>query len=207
MPADDNNTHTMHCDFVEHTDGDTLNMDILCGYMPNQQSGFQNPLQLPVMTMGYDFSNSSWPHTGATFSSAAPPFQIEPGWNLRNQGHREESPLYSFRNSPPLGNTFQQPHKSMSTIVNDTLYEVRSDSLTRSPDPMTTGDLPTLMPKPTFPSIGVITGHDSNLAISIGLKKPGCRSGPLDAERRKGASQMRRNGACVICKLRKTRVG
>jgi hypothetical protein len=207
IPADDNNTHAMNCDFVEHMDGDTLNMDILRDYMPNQQSGFQNPLQPPAMAMGYDFSNSSWSHTGATFSGTAPLFQIEPSWNLRNQGHQEESPFYSFRSSPPLGNTSQQPHESMSTIVNYTIYEVRSNSLAQSPEPRTTGDLPTLMPKPTLSSVGVSTGRDSNVAISIGPKKPGRRSGPLDAERREGASQMRHNRACVTCKLRKTRVG
>lgn len=204
MPADDGNAHVMDVDFVENVDGDALN--ILRGYMPEQQPAFQNPARPPEMTTGYDFSNPSWSHTGATSTSAAPAFQFEPSWNLRNQGHREESPSYSFPSSPPLRNTSQQPQESMLATMNHTLDEVRSDSLARFPEPRTTGDLPTLKPKPTLSSLGFITGRDSNMAISPSPKKPGRRNGPLDAEGRKGASQMRRDRACIACKLRKTRV-
>jgi hypothetical protein len=209
MTADGGNAHVMGVDFVENVDGDALNMDILLGYMPSQQSDFQIPAQPAEMTMGYDLSKSSRSHMCTTSSDEAPLFQFEPSWNLQNQEHEDESPSYSFLSSPPLWKPSRQSHKTISTGVNYSLYEVGLNSLAQFPKPRTTrttGDLPILKPKPTLSSLGAITGRDSNTAISLSSKKPGRRNGPLDAEGRKGASQMRRDRACIACKLRKSRV-
>jgi hypothetical protein len=206
MPSDNGNRHVMDGDFLDNTDGNGMNIDVLDGCTPNQQSGFQYLALPPAMTMDYGFAGLSWSHAGAPLSVSNQLSQNEPNWNWGDQGHKGESPSYPLTTSPLLGNTSQQSHEPMPTMVNYTLYEVRSDSLAWFPEPGTTGGLPTLKPKPTLSSLGVITGRDSNVAISISPKKPGRRNGPLDAEGRKGASQMRIDRACVICKLRKTRV-
>ena len=175
--------------------------------MPDQQLDFQNPAHPPPMTMDYDFSNSSSSHASATISNAAPLFQFGPSGDLRNQGYKDEIPSYSVPSRPPLGKASQQPHEPMPAIVNYTLYEVGSDLLSPFPEPSAPVGRPMLKPKPTLSSLGVIADRDTNTAIFMGSKKPGRRNGPLNAEGRKSASQMRRNGACLTCKFRKTRVG
>jgi hypothetical protein len=196
----------MDVDFMSNVDGDAMNINILDGCTPSLQTGFENPSLPPALTTDYGFSDLSWSYTGATSSGAPQLFQNEPSWTLGNQGHKGESPSYSLPSSPPLGNTSQQSQKSLSTIVDYALHEVGSNSLAPFSEPRTTGSLPILKLKPTHNSLDVTTGSNSNI-VAIQPRKPGRRSGPLDAERRKGASQMRRDRACVTCKLRKTRVG
>lgn len=174
--------------------------------MPNSQNRFYTPILSPGMTMDYSSTELSWVHMDPRFSGTTSPLQNEPSWDLGHQGH-EESPTPSYSTNTSLWNTEQRSQKAMSTILDHTLHDAELDLLTRFPKPEETRKLPPLKPKSTLAFLGVTTDGDNQSMSSKLSRKPGCRVGPLETEVRKGASKMRDIGACLTCKLRKTKVG
>jgi hypothetical protein len=208
MPSDDGNRPVMNVGFIDNVDDDddAMNMNILDGGTPNQHTHFYNVALPPGMAMEDCSTDLSWTHIDAHLSDAASLFQNEPNSDLGNQGYEGESPAYSYPSSQPLWNTQQQSQKPLSTVADYALHEIKSDSLVRCPKPKATRDLRPLKPKSTPSSLGVVIGGNNNSITSQRPRKPSRRSGPLEAEGRAGASQMRHNRACLPCRLRKTKV-
>ncbi len=195
----------MNVDFTDHVNHDALDVHLIAGGTPYEETHLDNPSLPHGMTMDYGSADISWSHIGARSSDAASLFQDEPGWDRGNQGQQGTTLSYSYPSSQSPWNTQQQAQNTLSTVMDYTLDEVGSGSLARCWKLKIKKDLPLLMPKSTPSSLDLITDIDNDSVASKPTRKPG-RQGPLDADGRKGASQMRHNRACLPCRFRKTRV-
>jgi hypothetical protein len=206
LPSGDGDRLVMNVNFIDNVDDGNTNIDILGAGTPKQQTCFYNPALSPRMSMEFGSADNSWTHMDMNCSGAASLFHNEPDWNLGNQGQDGDNRSYSYPSSQPLWDAKQQPQKALPILTDDVLHEVESDSLARFPKLKVTRELPPLMPKSAPSFLGVVAGSDNTSVISQRPRKPGRRNGPLGAEGREGAFQMRHNRACVTCKLRKTKV-
>jgi hypothetical protein len=205
LPPGDGNRPVTNVNFVDNVDNGTTNIDILDDVTLKQQTCFYNPALSPGMSMEFGSADISWTRMGVHCSGAASLLHNEPHWNLRNQGQDGDYRSYSYPSSQPLWDT-KQPQKALPILTDGILHEVESDTLARFPKPKATRELPPLMPKSAPSFLGVVAGSDNTSVTSQRPRKPGRRNGPLDAEGREDAFQMRHNRACVTCKLRKTKV-
>lgn len=206
MPSDDENRHAMYVDFIGNVDDGATIINTFDNSTPIQESRSYNPALSARMTMDYGFADLSWAQMDGHLCDPASLFQSEPSWELEKQELEGESQSHPHPCSQSLWNAQQHTQKSLSTVADYALHEVKSESLARFPIPKTIRDLPPLKPKLTPYFLGVVTGSDNNSITSQRPRKPGRRNGPMDAEGRKGAHQMRHIRACLTCKLRKTKV-
>jgi hypothetical protein len=196
----------MNVNFIDNVDNGATNIDILGAGTPKQQTCFYNSAISPGMSMEFGSADISWADMDVDCSGAASLFHNEPNWDLGNQGQDGDNQSYSYPSNQPLWDTKQQPQKALPVLWDDILHEVESDSLARFPKPKFTKELPPLRPKSAPYFLGVVAGSENTSVTSQRPQKPGRRNGPLNAEGRAGAFQMRHNRACVTCKLRKTKV-
>jgi len=205
MLPDDNSRPTMNVDFIDDVAAGTTHSTTPNRNMPNRQSCLCNPDLAPGV-MGDGPTQLSWTHMDLNFSGADLLFLSEKCWNPGNQGQERGCPPYSCSNSRPNWHPRQELQEPLSTLPNYTLQEGEFESLARFPKPKATWKLQHLLPKSTSSSLGHISSSNGEPVASQRKRKLGYRDGPLGAEAREGASKMRQIGACLTCKLRKTKV-
>jgi hypothetical protein len=188
MPSDNYNGLLIDDDFFDHMDVDSMNMDVFDASLLHMQSGPPNHPLLPATMMDDRCLEILRSHTGVPSSSSASlPHFDEVTWDIGIQEHSAETPPLSFQSNKSLRNTSQQSYNSLSTVPDSSLHRRRR--------------LQHIEPRPTSSSTNAMRGSEPQ-----GIKKSGRRRGPLNAEQRREASQIRKIRACTRCKMRKTKV-